>query len=383
MKVAVIGGGPAGLFFATLLKRADPGSEVTVHEQNPVGATYGFGVVFTDIALKFLEEVDPGLRRAIVAASSCEDHIVLTHRGVAVPVGGNTFHGISRLDLLELLRRGAREAGVDLVDGARIESLGAFGDCDLIVGADGVNSAVRGLLDAHLGSTKEFRRNMWAWYGTPRRSHGVHLLFQDTPHGLFIGHTYPYGREGGNTFVVECAPEVWRRAGLDRMTDEESREACAAVFAEFLSGAPFVSNRSTWFNPAFVRTQAWSWRNVVLIGDALKTVHPTIGSGTRVGMQDAIALARACAEAGGDVPEALRRFEAERRPDAEGFQDAAMRSIEWYEAVDERLHLSPLDFAYDFMMRTGKVSHERLRRMDPAFVAAYEAEHGRPALAPA
>lgn len=375
MKVAVIGGGPAGLFFATLLKRDAPGHDVTVLEQNPAGATYGFGVVLTDIALRFLDAVDPMLRTAIVGAASCEGEIVVTHRREPVRVPGNMFHGIARLDLLDLLRRGAVEAGVALVDGVRVTSLSDFADHDLIVGADGINSAVRGLLEDRLGTTREVQRNVWAWYGTPRRSSGVHLIFQQTEHGLFVGHTYPYGREGGNTFVVECSPAAWRKAGLDRMTDQESRRTCEAIFADFLQGEPFLSNRSTWFNPALVRAQAWSWRNVVLIGDALKTVHPTIGSGTRVAMQDAIALAGACRDAGDDITAALRLFEERRRPDVEGFQDAARRSIDWYDTVEERLDLTPLDFTYDFMMRTGKVDHERLRRMAPDFVAAYEAGH--------
>lgn len=375
MKVAVIGGGPAGLFFATLVKRDSPRHEVTVFEQNPAGATYGFGVVLTDIALRFLDAVDPDLRAAIVGAASCEREIVITHRGTPVRVPGNTFHGIARLDLLDLLRRGALAAGVQLADGVRVTALDDFTDHDLIVGADGLNSAVRALLEDRLGTTRELQRNVWAWYGTPRRSTGVHLIFQQTEHGLFIGHTYPYGRDGGNTFVVECAPAAWRNAGLDRATDEESRQICESIFSDFLEGEPFLSNRSTWFNPALLRTKEWSWRNVVLIGDALKTVHPTIGSGTRVAMQDAIALAAACREAGDDVPDALRRFETSRRPDSEGFQDAAWRSIEWYDTVEGRLDLSPLDFTYDFMTRTGKVDHERLRRMAPDFVAVYEAEH--------
>jgi anthraniloyl-CoA monooxygenase len=381
MRVAVIGGGPAGLFFATLLKRDAPRHEVTVLEQNPAGASYGFGVVLTDIALRFLDAVDPELRQAIVQVASCEREIILTHRGEAVRVTGNTYHGIARLDLLRLLREKAKAAGVRLVDDVRVTSLDEVAGHDLVVGADGLNSAVRALLQERLGATRETQRNVWAWYGTPRRSAGVHLLFQQTEHGLFIGHTYPYGREGGNTFVVECSPAAWRAAGLDRASDAESRSICEAIFSDFLEGKSLLSNRSTWFNPTLVRAHEWSWRNVVLIGDALKTVHPTIGSGTRVAMQDAIALAGAFREAGEDVAAALRLFEERRRPDVEGFQDAARRSIAWYDSVEERLDLTPLDFTYDFMTRTGKVDHERLRRMAPEFIRAYEAAHADPAVA--
>lgn len=371
MKVAIVGGGPAGLFFSTLLKRAQPKSDVTIYEQNAADATYGFGVVFTDIALRFLDEIDKPLRKAIVTASSKQDQLIITHRNVPVSVGGNIFYGISRLDLLNLLREEAVKVGVRIIDNRRIDELEPFAKCDLIVGADGLNSTTRNLFKSHFQASIEHCRNMWAWYGTARQVKGVNLIFQQTPTGLFIGHTYPYGVHG-NTFVVECAPDVWRRAGLDIMSDEESRSYCAGVFSDFLAGETLLSNRSVWFNPAFVRTRNWSHGNVVLIGDALKTVHPTIGSGTRVGMQDAIALAGACVDAGGNIPLALTLFEERRRPDAEGFQDAALRSVQWYEAVDERLDLSPLEFAYDYMMRTGKMDRERLRRMDPEFVLAYE-----------
>ena len=373
MKIAVIGGGPAGLFFSTLLRRWSSVHEITVFEQNPPDATYGFGVALTDIALRFLDEVDPELHRGIICKAALQDRIAIVHKGISVPIAGNALYGISRLDLLQLLRNDAIAAGVSLIDGRRIDDLGSLAEFDMVVGADGVNSAVRRLLNDEFGSTIEHRRNMWAWYGTRRKSDDVHLLFETAEHGLFIGHTYRYG-DHGNTFVVECSPEVWRTAGLDRMGETECLAYCTHVFRDFLDGEPLISNRSLWFNPAFVRTPNWSVGNVVLIGDALKTVHPTIGSGTRVAMQDAIALARACVDAGGDVPASLRLYAERRRPDADGFQDAALRSIEWYETVDERLSLSPLEFAYSFMTRTGKVDDARIERMDPAFMQMVNAE---------
>ncbi|WP_375393239.1 FAD-dependent monooxygenase, partial [uncultured Sphingomonas sp.] len=199
----------------------------------------------------------------------------------------------------------------------------------------------------------------------------VGLIFQSTPHGTFIAHSYRFSPELG-TFVIECSPETWASAGLDTASDEESRAFCAQVFAPYLEGAPLVGNRSGWFNPEFVTSRHWHHGNVVLIGDALKTVHPSIGSGTRVGMQDAIALAEALAACGGDIPATLAAFERDRRGGADAFQDAAMKSILWYETVDERMDLDPPAFAYNYMKRTGRVSDERLRRIDPEFAALAE-----------
>ena len=167
--------------------------------------------------------------------------------------------------------------------------------------------------------------------------------------------------------MIECSPETWRKAGLDRASDEQSRSLCADIFRDFLEGAPLISNRSLWFNPEFITSRNWHYKNVVLIGDALKTVHPSIGSGTRVALQDAIALAKALQDCRGDVPSTFETFRRERKGGADTFQSAAMKSIFWFETVDERMHLDPVPFAYDYMMRTGRVNDERLRRMDPEF----------------
>ena len=190
------------------------------------------------------------------------------------------------------------------------------------------------------------------------------MIFQPTEFGTFIAHSYRFSPDFG-TFVIECSPDTWRKAGLDRASDEQSRSVCGEIFRDFLEGAPLVSNRSLWFNPEFVTSREWHFSNVVLIGDALKTVHPSIGSGTRVALQDAIALAKALDDCKGDIPFTFATFERERRSGADTFQDAAMKSILWYETVDQRMHLDPVAFAYDYMIRTGRVSDERLRRLDP------------------
>ena len=367
-RIAVVGGGPAGLLFSKLAKQADPSHEIDVFEQNPAGATYGFGVVLADVALDILAGVDPGLRDAITNVAEFQDRITLVHKGVSISLKGNGFMGISRVKLLDAMQRNAMGAGVNIHFETRIGDLAALEGYDMIVGADGVNSGVRSALNQHFQATKKARLNKWVWYATPKRLESVGLIFQSTEHGTFIAHSYRFSAELG-TFVIECSPETWRRAGLDVATDEESKIFCANVFRDYLDGQPLVSNRSAWFNPEFVTSRHWHHDNVVLIGDALKTVHPSIGSGTRVGMQDAIALG----DCGGDVAATFETFEHERRDGADTFQDAAMKSIIWYETVDQRMDLNPVAFAYDYMMRTGRVNDERLQSIDPAFAALVEA----------
>ena len=367
-RIAVVGGGPAGLLFSKLAKQADPSHEIDVFEQNPAGATYGFGVVLADVALDILAGVDPALRAAISEVAEFQDRITLVHKGVSISLKGNGFMGISRVKLLDAMQRNALSAGVNIHFETRIDDLAVLERYDMIVGADGVNSMARSLLNQHFQAKKEARLNKWVWYATPKRLESVGLIFQSTDHGTFIAHSYRFSPELG-TFVIECSPETWRNAGLDVATDEESKAFCANVFRDYLDGRPLVSNRSTWFNPEFVTSRHWHHDNVVLIGDALKTVHPSIGSGTRVGMQDAIALTKALADCKGDVAATFETFERERRGDADTFQDAAMKSIIWYETVDQRMDLSPVAFAYDYMMRTGRVNDERLQRIDPEFAA--------------
>ena len=366
LRIAVIGGGPAGLLFAKLAKRAQPALTVDVFEQNPSDATYGFGVVLADVALDILDGIDPGLRRKIADVAEFQDRITIIHKGVEVPLKGNGFMGIARVKLLQLMQGNAAHEGVQINFGTRIANPVLLQGYDLIVGADGVNSAVRTALNDHFRAAKEPRLNKWVWYATPKRLSSVGLIFQDTKFGTFVAHSYRFSPELG-TFVIECSPETWRKAGLDSASDEQSRSLCADIFRDFLEGAPLISNRSLWFNPEFITSRNWHYKNVVLIGDALKTVHPSIGSGTRVALQDAIALAKALQDCKGDVTSTFETFRRERKGGADTFQSAAMKSILWFETVDERMHLDPVPFAYDYMMRTGRVNDERLRRMDPEF----------------
>lgn len=372
MKIAVVGGGPAGLYFSLLAKKHDPRHEITVYEQNLEGATYGWGVVFSDVGLSFLQEADPDFFAEFTAHHECCDYMEIVHRGVHVQVHGNHFSRTARLDMLRVLQNACRREGIAIEYGRRIEDVETLsGTVDLVVAADGANSAVRTQYAEHFQPSFEKRRNKFAWYGTHQRFHPVSLIFRESEYGVFIAHSYQYSPTL-STFLVEVDPETWHRAGLDSASETESRRLCADIFRAELGSNELLTNRSLWFEANIVRNERWSHRNIVLLGDALRTVHFSLGSGTRMAMQDAIALHRAVMEHPGDIPAVFAAFEARRRTASSSFQTAAAKSLDWYETVASRLHLDPVSFAYDYMRRTGQVSHEDLKQRDPVFTAAYE-----------
>lgn len=372
MNVVVIGGGPAGLYFSLLLKQRHPEDHVVVHERNEAGATYGWGVVFSDIALSFLEDADPAFFRKFTAHHQRCDYMEVTHKGVRVPLHNNHFSRTSRIDLLRVLQEACAEAGVEIRYGSRVCDPAELPDADIIVAADGVNSEVRTRLAEHFRPSFDVRRNKFAWYGTHQLFHPVSLIFRETAYGVFIAHAYQYS-DTLSTFLVEVDPDTWQRAGLDTATEEESRAFCEQVFAEDLGGNSLRGNRSNWFQASVVRNERWSHGKVVLLGDALRSVHFSLGSGTRMAMQDAIALCDAVCAHRDDVQVAFQAFENSRRDASARFQDAARRSLDWYESVDSKMHLDPVAFAYDYMLRTGRVTHEDLRQRDPEFIARVEA----------
>ena len=375
MKIAVVGGGPAGLYLSLLAKKHDPGLDIQVYERNSRGATYGWGVVFSDIGLAALKEADPEFFVEFTARHERCDYMEVVHRGTRVQIQGNHFSRTARVDMLATLERACERAGVRLHHGREVTSVEALAqDVDLLVAADGGNSGVRGRFADQFRPSVERRRNKFAWYGTRQRFHPVSLIFRETEHGVFIAHAYQYSPEL-STFLVELDPKTWQRAGLDHMSDEQSRRLCAEVFREELGSNELLGNRSLWFEANIVKNERWFHRNIVLLGDALRTVHFSLGSGTRMAMQDAIALQRALADHPADLPAALEAFESARRLPSSTFQLSASNSLEWYEKVAGKLHLDPVDFAYDYMRRTGQVSHDDLKQRDPAFAAAYEARH--------
>ena len=378
MKIVVIGAGPAGLYFSLLAKKHNPEHDIQVYEQNPKGATYGWGVVFSDIGLKFLEEADPDFFREFTAHHERCDYMDIVHRGTHVQVHGNHFSRTSRVDMLRTLQDACERVGVRIEYGRRVQDVEKLAsEVDLLVAADGGNSAVRTQFAEHFRPSFEKRRNKFAWYGTNQRFHPVSLIFRQNQHGTFIAHSYQYSAQL-STFLVEVDPDTWKRAGLDTATEDESRRYCADVFRADLGSNELLTNRSLWFEANIVKNENWTYRNIVLLGDALRTVHFSLGSGTRMAMQDAIALHKGIEGHPGDLPKAFAAFEALRRPASASFQGAASKSLDWYENVETKLHLDPVSFAYDYMRRTGQVSHDDLKSRDPLFAAAYEViEAGR------
>jgi 2-polyprenyl-6-methoxyphenol hydroxylase-like FAD-dependent oxidoreductase len=368
MHINVIGAGPAGLLFSLLIKRRFPRWRISVFEQNPADATFGFGVVFSQGALAFLERDVPDIHRQLALRLESWPMQRIVHHDERIDIDGNGFAAIGRLELNQFIQELCRDAGVIIEYDRPIASLEDVRSCDLLVGADGANSFVRRTLEVEFAPRIEWLTNRFAWYGTAQVFDCLTLTFRANEHGSFVAHHYRHSPTM-SSFIVECDTATWRRAGLDRMSDEESRAYCARVFVRDLGGHPLVSNKSIWRQFPLLANRHWSASNAVLIGDALRTVHFSIGSGTRLAFEDAIALDRAFGEAGEDAPRALAAFERERRPVVEKILAAAYASSQWYERLRGKMTLEPLQLAYDYMTRSGRMSDERLRETSPEFMA--------------
>lgn len=375
MKIRIIGAGPAGLYFAALMKRSQPAHDIVLVERGPRDATWGFGVVFSDRALEFLRADDEDLYRTLTPHFESWPEIAIRHNDTRVPVAGNGFSSIGRLELLSLLYAHVEGLGVPIRFRTEVTSLAELGDADLVVGANGASSWLRTENEAKFGTRIDWRPNRFIWYGTTQAFNSLTLTFRETAQGVFCAHHYRYHPDR-STFLVEVTDATWRRAGFEHMDETRTIAECERVFAPDLQGHPILSNRSAWRQFPAVWNERWSFGNVVLLGDALRTAHFSIGSGTRLAMEDALALYKAFQACGDDVPAALARFQAERLPPMKKIWDAANTSLRWYERMDELVPaLTPVELAYSYMTRTGRVDHAEVRRRDPELARAYEALH--------
>jgi anthraniloyl-CoA monooxygenase len=372
MKITIIGGGPAGMYFAILMKKANAAHDIAIYERNGPDDTFGWGVVFSGKTLNNLREADERSHSEITRGFEAWDNVDVVHRGEKISIHGNSFSGIARLRLLKILQRRCEELGVEIRFRTEVSDFDSRrADCDLLVAADGVNSFVRQNFRDNFQPDLSVRPNKYIWYGTNQLFHGLTLTFREAPTGVFAAHSYKFNQTT-STFIVECDPQTWKQAGFAEMSEEDTRAYLAEVFAADLHGQPLLSNNSKWINFLLVKNARWSFENAVLLGDALHTAHFSIGSGTKLAMEDAIAL-KECFDEVSDVAAALRRFEEVRKPIIEDYQAAAYESMVWFENAGDYMNLSPLELAYVLMTRSGKVDRESLRWRDPAFVATYEA----------
>ena len=381
MRIASVGGGPAGLYFSLLFKKSFPDADITVYERNRADDTFGWGVVFSDETLGHFEQADPESFAQIKAAFAYWTDIETYVGGQCVTSTGHGFCGLSRRKLLQIFHERCRQLGVRLVFGKDVRSLADVPGNDLVLAADGLNSALRKQFEDHFKPSVDWRACRFAWLGTTLPLKAFTFHFKETPHGLFQVHAYPFEPQL-STWIVECHEQVWRRAGLDTATEEDTVAFCEQLFAEELKGHKLLTNKSVWRSFPTVRCERWHHRNLVLLGDSAHTAHFSIGSGTKLAMEDAIALRDAFtthvaaghaassgrAPAAADVPAVLAAYEARRKPDTIRTQRAAQTSLEWFENSARYAHQHPLQFTFNLMTRSKRITWDNLRLRDPALV---------------
>src|SRR5437867_8406730 len=371
MRIVSIGGGPAGLYFAILMKRADPSHEIVVVERNRADDTFGFGVVFSDATLDHFQEADAPSHAAIIRAFAHWDDIDTHYAGHVLRSTGHGFSGMSRQTLLTILQERCAALGVTLRFSTEVDDLARYANADLVLAADGANSWARAKHADWFGPRVDWRPNRFVWLGTTCPFPAFTFIFKEDEHGLWRVHAYRYNREH-STFILETTEATWRQAGLDHADEAATAAFAERLFAPELDGHRILTNRSLWRQFPTVHNARWHDGRVVLVGDAAHTAHFSIGSGTKLAMEDVITLAHHVRR-GRDVPAALAAYEAERRPTVEALQRAAQTSLEWFEGA-ERYHgrLEPVQFAYSLLTRSLRVTHENLRTRDPKLVAAVE-----------
>ena len=380
LKIVCLGGGPAGLYFALLAKKRDPARDVTVIERNAAGETFGWGVVFSDETLSNLLDADEPTCTAITARFAHWEAIDVFFRGETIRSVGHGFSGIARQEMLRILQTRCVELGVNMIFGHEIEAADAdryAREADIVVACDGVNSKIRRAHEADFGTTYERGTAKYIWLGTRRVFEAFTFAFEENEHGLFQAHAYKFDASS-STFIVECDAASWRNAGLDTKSESESIAYLEKLFARHLQGNPLLPNKSAWLDFVTLRNEKWRLGNVILLGDAAHTAHFSIGSGTKLAMEDAILLADAI-DQNSDVIAAMDAYEAERRPLVSRTQRVAQGSQRWFETVRRYRRTSPLDFAFNIMSRSKRITYDELKKRDPNLVAQVTASFAKQA----
>ncbi len=374
MKINVVGGGPAALYFAILMKQQNSDNTITLFERDGPNDTYGWGIVFSENAGRLMKANDPETFSEIERIAMTWDFVGVHYRDTYFRVRGNFMYGIQRLAFLQILHKRALKLGVDIrfntniTEPAQLEELR---QADLLVGADGGNSFVRRSYQDFFLPILDTRQNKYVWLGTNHLFHGLTYAFRETTDGLYISHSYKFSPTT-SAFIVECPPETWYRAGFEKMGDNETCEYLTDIFQEALGGHPVIHNSFVkWINFVLIKNKRWSFDNVVLLGDALHTAHFSIGSGTKLALEDSVALARALRE-NNTVSAALAAFDRFRKMMISDFQDAAVHSLSFLENIQNQLHLDPVPFVYNLVTRSNRVGFNRLKRQAPEFIAEYE-----------
>src|SRR5205809_3359332 len=365
MKISIIGGGPGGLYFALLAKKRWPRWEIAVHERNRADDTFGFGVVFSDATLGTFHDYDPPSYESIRRSFAYCDDVEIVYKGRALRCAGNGFCGCSRVTLLKLLQARCRELGVELrfQAEARVEE---FPDSDLVVAADGINSRTREAYSEHFKPSVDLRPNKFVWLGSTRPLDAFKYFFKETEHGILLAHCYQYEKDA-STWIMETNADTWERSGFDRMDEAQMLRALEGLFADELGGHRLIANRSLWRNFPNIRNTTWVMDKVVLVGDAKATAHFSIGSGTKLAMEDAIALFDSLRTEGG-VKGALALYDSQRREDVEKTQHAADVSLAWFENMHRYWGMDPPQFAFGVISRSKQITYENVRLRDPEFL---------------
>jgi anthraniloyl-CoA monooxygenase len=373
MRIACVGGGPAGLYFAISMKLRDRSHDITVYERNRSDDTFGWGVVLSDETLKNLAVNDPASAETIRSYFAYWDDIAVHYRGERIVSGGHGFCGIGRKQLLLLLQQRARELGVSLRFEVEVESVAEFSRThDLVIASDGINSKIRGEYADHFHPNIDVRKCKFVWLGTHQKfDDAFTFIFEETEHGWVWAHAYQFDKDTA-TFIVECSPATWEKFGFGEMTQAESMATCERIFAKYLGGHKLMSNArhlrgSAWLNFQRVMCAKWSYGNVALMGDAAATAHFSVGSGTKLAMESAISLADYL-HSEPTLQAAFAKYEDARRSEVLRLQSAARNSLEWFEEVERYLHLDPVQFTYSLLTRSQRISHENLRLRDKAWL---------------